>query len=314
MAMGCNPVNRVDPSGTSDVNGTPGNSASDIAPTNFVPQEGGGYVPGAAGPSADQAEAARMAAVEEKDKKAQAEAEAVHQVRLRQQEWDKLYTKEYEVESQRFHLPLGTTDDPVQRAVLDRIGSRPLTPDESAWQSNLAVALLALQIALGVRGLAKVGAAGAPHESPVALSKAAAESGDAQAALRAEATGGQRVFFVGPKGASTTRVIRFNGNRITYDTQAPGGRKMVEFDMRIIRNRIGQDADWWTGTHGTPEGRFGDPDLLEGKFLRTDTGLGPYRGFNVKNVTSATKDTILAPPTTPTVYSWCYSSCSFLPP
>jgi hypothetical protein len=90
----------------------------------------------------------------------------VHQIRLRQKEWDELYLKEYAKERERFHFPLGTTDDPAQRAVLERIGPRPMTPDEWSINQNLQIAFLTLQVILGVKAMAETGPVGTTRVAP----------------------------------------------------------------------------------------------------------------------------------------------------
>jgi RHS repeat-associated protein len=130
------------------------------------------------------------------------------------------------------------------------------------------------------------------------------------AALDAEALGGSRVFLVGPGGASTTRAIRFNGNQITYDTQAPAGA-MVRQDMKAIQNMLGKrPADWLTGTHGGPDGQL---DLFE-RFFYQDRQMGRNYSYNVRNVGDMSPQERLAYPEVPTVYHWCYSSACFVTP
>jgi RHS repeat-associated protein len=138
---------------------------------------------------------------------------------------------------------------------------------------------------------------------------------DAEAllAVRAERIGGSRVWIVGPEGASTTRAIRINGTRITYDTAAPAGASAMNKEMRVISNMLGgQKGIWYTGTHGNGLGEFGG-DLLEGNFFRQERLAGAFRGFTVRDVSVIPRETVLGATTRPTVYSWCYSSSCFLP-
>ena len=142
---------------------------------------------------------------------------------------------------------------------------------------------------------------------------------DAGAALAAEAAGGERIWLVGPEGASTTRGLRFVGNRISYDTFAPGQIIKVRQDMGAIQNYLGlrgdgflRQGDWFTGTHGMPEGAFGG-EHLEYRFVRTDRQVGPHYNWNVKNVYGKDPAQILSGGLErPTVYAWCYSTNSFL--
>ena len=137
------------------------------------------------------------------------------------------------------------------------------------------------------------------------------------APLRAEVLGGQRVWLVGPEGASSTRAIRINGNTVTYDTRAPAGDGRVRADMKAIANNLGvsdeamQRGNWWTGTHGLPEGDFMG-SLLQPRFYTKERQFGTYYGWNVINVSEFTRFEIQfddsAATGTPTVYAWCFSS------
>jgi RHS repeat-associated protein len=135
---------------------------------------------------------------------------------------------------------------------------------------------------------------------------------ESYAALNAEAAGGTRLWIVG-ETVENTYAIRINGNRITYDTLAPANQGKVRSHMKVIMNNLSEgEADWWTGTHGTPEGHFMG-EHLEFKFFRQERGYGRYYGYNVKNVYGQSRASILAAAERPTVYSWCYSSSCFLP-
>jgi RHS repeat-associated protein len=155
-----------------------------------------------------------------------------------------------------------------------------------------------------------------PGRSGAPPTKAPTPQGVSRAALEAEGAGGQRVFFVGPSGADSTRVIRFSGNRITYDSLAPASSNWVRQDMGLIRNYLGMSEGskgaWWSGTHGTPEGEFAGR-LLERRFFRTDTQVGKYYDFDVRNVYGRECSDVLSQPLDrPTVFSWCFSSSAFL--
>jgi hypothetical protein len=135
------------------------------------------------------------------------------------------------------------------------------------------------------------------------------------AALRAEALGGKRLFIVGPEGASSTRAIRFSGNRITYDTAAPLKTGQVRQDMKVIANNLvsSDQQVWWTGTHGTPTGEFGGVQQLDPKMFRRERGFGRYYGWDVKYVANSTRAAILSGhKALVTVYDWCFSSSCFL--
>ena len=74
----------------------------------------------------------------------------------------------------------------------------------------------------------------------------------------------------------------------------------------------GSKGAWWSGTHGTPEGEFAGR-LLERRFFRTDTQVGKYYDFDVKNVYGRECSDVLSQPLDrPTVFSWCFSSSAFL--
>jgi RHS repeat-associated protein len=136
---------------------------------------------------------------------------------------------------------------------------------------------------------------------------------ESMAVLNAERLGGQRVWIVGPEGASTTRVIRFNGNVVTYDTVAPAGQNPLRADMQVIANIFNSQGRtvtpdtrgiWWTGTHGTPEGEFGPVD---DRFLRRERGFGRYYGWNPQDARSNGAD-FFSDSNRPTVLNWCFSS------
>jgi hypothetical protein len=130
------------------------------------------------------------------------------------------------------------------------------------------------------------------------------------AALNAEKAGGQRVFIVGPEGASSTRAIRIRGNLVTYDTVAPANRGGVEADMKVIRNIFGSGGAWLTGTHGNPQGQYGG-ELSDPKFFARESQFGRYSGWTVKDATKFTDPLSLpggANSPNVTVYNWCYSS------
>jgi hypothetical protein len=133
------------------------------------------------------------------------------------------------------------------------------------------------------------------------------------APLNAEQLGGQRVWVVGPEGASSTRAIRIRGNLVTYDTVAPANQGRVRADMKVIANIFNSQGTlvnpnapgiWWTGTHGTPEGDFGD---VEGRFLKQERGYGRYYGWTPQNARGAGAD-FFSDTNTPTVMMWCFSS------
>jgi RHS repeat-associated protein len=133
------------------------------------------------------------------------------------------------------------------------------------------------------------------------------------APLNAEQLGGQRVWVVGPQGASTTVAIRLRGNIVTYDTVAPANQGRVRADMQVIANifnsqgtPVSPDARgiWWTGTHGTPEGEFG---AFEDRFLRRERGFGRFYGWTPLNARGPDAD-FFSDPNRPTVLNWCFSS------
>jgi RHS repeat-associated protein len=144
---------------------------------------------------------------------------------------------------------------------------------------------------------------------------------DALAAWEAEALGGQRVYLVGPGGASTTRGIRIRGNVITYDTAAPSGSQ-VRADMAAIANIRGirgqsfvRQGDWWSGTHGTSSGAFGGVEHLEPRFYYLDRGMGKYYGWNVRDISPYSESSfrlLSEGLERPTVFNWCYSSSCLL--
>jgi RHS repeat-associated protein len=153
------------------------------------------------------------------------------------------------------------------------------------------------------------------------LIRAATES-ESYAPLNADASGGTRLWIVG-EDVSSTYAVRINGNRITYDTLAPGKQGAVRAHMEVLMNNLGEGkanwwngprgtpkADWWTGTHGNAEGAFGGK-YLEYTFIKQERNYGRFYGYNVKNVYNQSRASVLAPPERPTVYSWCYSSSCF---
>ena len=157
----------------------------------------------------------------------------------------------------------------------------------------------------------------APADAALTTKSIGVTEAESLAPLNAEQLGGTRVWLVGPEGASSTRALRFNENRITYDTRAPAGQGMVRADMKAVRNNLGLSegsapaGEWVTGTHGNPEGAFGGA-LAEPKFFNQERGYGGFYGFRV---TDATKPGFVFPqgqPAVPTVYSWCYSSATCL--
>jgi RHS repeat-associated protein len=136
---------------------------------------------------------------------------------------------------------------------------------------------------------------------------------ESMAALNAEKLGGQRVWIVGPDGASTTRAIRIRGNLVTYDTVAPAGQQRSRADMRVIANMFnnqgrlvtpGTPGKWWTGTHGGPEGEFGEQ---EPRFLKQEKQYGPHYGWTTRDA-RAPGANFFSDTDTPTVLSWCFSS------
>jgi RHS repeat-associated protein len=136
---------------------------------------------------------------------------------------------------------------------------------------------------------------------------------ESYAPLKSEALGNQRLFVVGPEGASSTRAMRMMDNLVTYDTKAPSSRGMVRQDMGVIANnynlRGGRTGVWITGTHGTPGGEFGgvhtDPN-----FLRRERQFGGRLGFQVRSFQGIYQS--LDNPTQPFVLNWCYSSSCLL--
>ena len=144
-----------------------------------------------------------------------------------------------------------------------------------------------------------------------------ATEAEAYAPLNAEALGGERVWFVGPEGSSTTRGVRIRGNVITYDTAAPATRNQVSYDMRAIRNRLGLTreefgGEWYTGTHGTPAGEFGATGQLQANWYYRERVEGRFTGWNVKNVADYDQFLLRSQQVTkPTVFNWCFSSSSF---
>jgi RHS repeat-associated protein len=147
--------------------------------------------------------------------------------------------------------------------------------------------------------------------------KADITEADMLAPLKAEALGGQRIWVVGPEGASTTRGIRFRGNLVAYDGLAPATGGMVKQDMGVIANQFGGKGatagtlgDWVTGTHGQPDGAFLGR-YAEPKFYFREVKIGPHTGWSVYNVGQG----FPSPSTTrPLVLNWCYSSAARLPP
>ena len=170
---------------------------------------------------------------------------------------------------------------------------------------------------------ALAGLAPLPHSRAAgitAVTKAPqATEGDALAAIRAEGAAGERVFHVGPSGASSTRAIRIAGNRITYDTLAPATQNLVKQDMGIIANRLAEGSNpawgtWLTGTHGKPWGGFGG-SLLEPKFFYRERGFGRFYGLNVVDVSRGPAEILPgADLSRPTIFAWCYSTSCFLSP
>jgi RHS repeat-associated protein len=79
------------------------------------------------------------------------EQEIIRRIRLEQQQWDLDFSAAYEEERRVFRLPLGTTDDPAERAALGRVGPRPETPGESRFSTGIFVAILILQLRFGLR-------------------------------------------------------------------------------------------------------------------------------------------------------------------
>jgi RHS repeat-associated protein len=136
---------------------------------------------------------------------------------------------------------------------------------------------------------------------------------ESMAAINAEKLGGQRVWIVGPDGASSTRAIRVRGNLVTYDTVAPAGQKRVRADMQVIANIFNSQGmmvnpsapgNWWSGTHGTPEGNFGD---VEGRFLRQERNYGPLYGWTPLDARGPGAN-FFSDQKTPAVMMWCFSS------
>ena len=157
----------------------------------------------------------------------------------------------------------------------------------------------------------------APGMSAIKSPTAPISDAERLAPLNAEALGGQRIFVVGPEGASSTRAIRIRGNLVTYDTRAPASGGMVKQDMGVIVNQFGDKGsaaappgDWLTGTHGQPDGAFLG-QYAEPRFYFREKGFGPYQGWSGYNVGEG----FPSPSTNrPLVVNWCYSSCARLPP
>jgi len=134
---------------------------------------------------------------------------------------------------------------------------------------------------------------------------------DALAPLRAEALGGERIWYVGPEGASSTFGVRFRGNLITYDTTASAAASGVRRDMKVISNTLGGETGIWvTGTHGTSAGAFGGQHL-EPRFFRSERQFGQYYGWDVVDVATTG---IPLNPCVPTVLNWCFSSAGTAKP
>lgn len=229
----------------------------------------------------------------------EAQAELKQQDERRRKFAQELAVRRGEVPVMRSANPVTAGDDPFLRQ-MQRTGQ---------YDAILSFGLLPYgQARLGALLLGGSAEAGAVKG---ALTPRVGATGS-MAALDAEALGGQRIFLVGEEGAASTRAIRINGNQITYDTLAPAKQGMVRADMKAIRNIIGEEADWWTGTHGNPAGQFGGGHL-EYRFFQRESGFGRAYGYKVRDVAGVSQSTVLAPPTRPTVYSWCYSSAAFLP-
>ena len=140
-------------------------------------------------------------------------------------------------------------------------------------------------------------------------------AGENLAALKADQyLEGETVYLVGPEGSSSTRRIRIADNRVTYDTRAPDTAKKVARDMWAIRNKMGlkfKEGDWWTGTHGKPDGTFGN---AEPNYFYRERKIGGREGWNVHHTTELPNGFSLLDGglERPTVYNWCFSSSCFI--
>jgi RHS repeat-associated protein len=195
------------------------------------------------------------------------------------------------------------------------------------WHTRTVMARAGVEFFVTV-GQARAGWSGsppgpAPGGRPFKAKAIEATEAESWAPVRAEALGGQRIWLAGPAGGgeSITRGLRISGNRVTYDTRAPGSAKQVKRDMGAIANHLGmrgqgsvRRGDWWTGTHGTPAGQFGTPSLLEHNFIKRERVFAPFYGWTARNVYNQPRSTVLnGALERPTAYSWCYSSSCFLP-
>ena len=134
------------------------------------------------------------------------------------------------------------------------------------------------------------------------------------APLNAEQLGGQRVWVVGPEGASSTSSDLVSVATLSPTTQAGSANQgRVRADMKVIANIFNSQGTpvnpnapgiWWTGTHGTPEGDFGN---VEGRFLKQESGYGRYYGWAPLNARGPGAD-FFSDTNKPTVMMWCFSS------
>jgi hypothetical protein len=139
----------------------------------------------------------------------------------------------------------------------------------------------------------------------------------ALAPLRAEVTGGQRVWLVGPTGAQSTVGVRYHSDGfVTFDTTVRSGPAAASRYSKAIENHLGLRGPvpkhWWSGNHGSPSGAW----TREERFLHQDRGALERRragGWSVHDSSTLGLGRDGAEPPACTVLSWCYSSRNLHP-
>jgi len=181
---------------------------------------------------------------------------------------------------------------------------------EIAWAPEAA------GIAWGVEGVtASTRAAAAIKTESTIIKKATTESAAVGATEAAALTAADRELLDKAGARITGRVVTFDNE---INSSGAGNKRL----MAAVNSKLGLEkkgsGHWWTGTHGSPNGEFGNPNQLVKKFFFQDKSSGQFKGWVARDVGKFTNDAVLAPVYGVGEYSvlaWCFSSMSIkLPP